>query len=904
MPITAMRLDTEERPFVLDASRLEAVSAAAVEAGEMSRDQATRLCGGSVGVAAMNVSSIALAPWSMLVLGQVGVLEAIARAVPTYLIADDREHLAKDLDRAERAIQLKKHLTALRELVADRLANGKWTTLPRISVDKQTGGSLALAPHLESLAESVESMKSSSDFVWIEDRPLSLSRLPTLVNIGDVAAYLHKANIIDEAKFWSVDEKLRAIGYAFLPVPTVQIAKNVLLAPIKEGSLVETPELAKWRSWYAQEVLRLEHAKQAPEPDKDGRISGEPRHVLNMFAAARDVLGLLWTDPHRSIDDKRIMSEWVWRCLRFESTPSLPWSNESVERRIDLMATVIVHAADLPLLAMFSGDDRPELVYGPYINWLTSSVLENRCIIDPVLENSFARQLSALLVPHLDDGQKKSEDEKSANAFMLSLYRRYLELFPIRWRELPIDMSDLSLPDPTVIAQYIRLPNPHREQLGTWLEELISALRIEFDPLTAAKRCCALPLELPEEFYADLNTAMCAEYGVSGPAHALVCLRALKNSDDNKEKCQTLMRSFTEGLNRHSKMMAAFLRKGAQQSARSQSWCRVHPVIAMALLCVWADCLALLMVAKNVDPDGAAEIIKGSEPSDLTCALHDSSVEPCFLDVLMRASETTIAGAMVSRLLQIVALDEVPGDVRERILGTIGHTGEDTWFPRLEIAFPRRSDPDGSWFGTDVVRAVVESASQPVAALFSERDCDRIVEVITSNELNSDHPFITVALLSVIDFSALSVNSVSAVAQHIDKVLRLYLDKLTDFEVTRAHAIKAEALGVLGDTNGMLAEIRSLASSMASRHGYGKAVDHSQKDLILLFEMTIAFVRRVTGSREDKAAMLARLVEAITLSWPKALHGSIKFLDRMIEMLPASAAIAIWPVLLRIRSVR
>ena len=58
-----------------------------------------------------------------------------------------------------------------------------------------------------------------------------------------------------------------------------------MAAPIAKGVLAETPELTKWRCWYAQEVSHLGLANQAPEPDEDGRITGEPRYMLDMLAA-------------------------------------------------------------------------------------------------------------------------------------------------------------------------------------------------------------------------------------------------------------------------------------------------------------------------------------------------------------------------------------------------------------------------------------------------------------------------------------------------------------------------------------------------------------------------------------------------------------------------------------------
>lgn len=167
-----------------------------------------------------------------------------------------------------------------------------------------------LSHHLQSLVEIIDAVSAAlSTVVWVEDRTLSRSRLPSLVNILDIASDLQQRGAIDARKYWSLDQQLREMGVAFMPIPVAQIAGDVMAAPIAKGVLAETPELTKWRCWYAQEVSHLGLANQAPELDEDSRITGEPRYMLDMLAAARNVLGVIWSDTASSNEDKRARSD-------------------------------------------------------------------------------------------------------------------------------------------------------------------------------------------------------------------------------------------------------------------------------------------------------------------------------------------------------------------------------------------------------------------------------------------------------------------------------------------------------------------------------------------------------------------------------------------------------------------
>lgn len=387
------------------------------------------------------LTALALQSWTLVRLAHAGLLEPIARALPTYITGTERDEMRASLATLDRYNGVRRDLTELRELVADRLDSGSWTTLPSApSTDARR-----ISDHvLLSLAEIIDSASAQATTnVWIEDRAMSRTRMPLLLSITDIADHLLQKGIMDARQYWDLDRRLREMGVVFMPIPVSQIASDVLAAPVVDGVLVETPELSKWRRWYAQSVDHLALSNQAPEPDQDGRIAGEPRYLLDMMATARNVLAAIWSDMSKGDDDKRARSDWVWTCLRFETSPALPWSNANDETRRNLMSTVLMHTADLPLMARLDTDRLPSEAHHPFIDWFVQAVLHNRCTVDPALGDAFARRLASLIAPQLDP-ELNGLDDSASRDYMAQVYRRYLELFPESWRDRIMSHFDLA----------------------------------------------------------------------------------------------------------------------------------------------------------------------------------------------------------------------------------------------------------------------------------------------------------------------------------------------------------------------------------------------------------------------------------------------------------------------------
>lgn len=1071
VPADALTIGTDQHPLDLIPNRVEAACRRAIVAGHLSQAVAAEFLSADQADAhaqpATAITALVVQPWVLVRMAQASILEPIAKTLPVYILAAARKDFAANIAIAERQTTMRRRITALRELVAERLSSNSWTTLAHQAAAK--GDKRAkTAPHVRCLLEIMDSVNAgTATSIWAEDRTMSRTRLPALLNIVDVADDLLKRGFIDAKRHCAINADLRQMGCAFMPLPIPVIAEDVERASVADGLLVESPELTHWRCWYAQEVERLAFANQAPEPDDTGSYTGEPRHLLNMMAAARDVLAAIWSSTKTTHEDKVARSNWVWTCLRFETSPALQWTTKSDEAQLTLMATVMFHTADLPLVSALNFDRLPEEARQPYMDWFVQNVLDARCAVDPALGETFARQLAVLLVPQLD---RDTEDRSALDAqnYMKLVIGRYLELFPDKWRDrilshcdlaeklgaasvmvlnigevsipasdietaisdaaskvtpdcpvpvelslgdgekatltvrrettghllaeiavgeesahlnaflvavtlsdpterlealqavpgaldlpkeqlsatlheiafLPtlterivrqktafdlefvrrldrardqlthkqsIELSDLSLPAPEALAQYLRLNDLYRPQAGSWLEEVTAALVSDRGIETAVRRLGAVPFDLPDAFVKRIANVEVKLDQISSAAHARLYLKAWTKSDGPSERRNQLLDVFLDRLEAQSKVMASLLWKGVRQLGRSEAWKRLHPAIAYTLLWVWADRLASSITSTAVDTDKASQIIRRSEPVDLTHMFAADDQLPWCRYGIFDIGEVGVMAAMVADVLPSIESENLPAKLRSRLLSTIGTEAKGIWYPKIDLAFPV-TIVSAQWTTKDVITAVQASNITPVMKPFGERSADLYVQALIAEPVLPQNPFLIPGMLASSNLTILSADTVTTLAVYLEGLLKDYASVADDPSYRHAQCIRAACLGVLNDAAELDSTLARIASAYHSKHGHEKSgyvIDPSQsslhRDLAQLVEMVVAASRCRPGNATAKVAAMAATFEKIPEAWPGARLGLIDLLDRMTDMLEAKLVAALWPSLLKLR---
>ncbi len=496
---------------------------------------------------------------------------------------------------------------------------------------------------------------------------------------------------------------------------------------------------------------------------------------------------------------------------------------------------------------------------------------------------------------------------RQKDAFDLEFVRRLDRVRDQLTHKQSIELSDLSLPAPEALAQYLRLNDLYRPQAGAWLEEVTAALVSDLGIEIAVRRIGAVPFDLPDDFVNLIANVEVKLAQISSAAHARLYLKFLAKSVVPSEQRHQLLVVFLDRLEAQSKVMASLLWKGVRQLGRSEAWKRLHPEIAYALLLVWADRLASSITSTAVDTDKASENIRRSEPVDLTHMFVADDQRPWYRHDTFGIAEGGVMAALIADVLTSIDCKALPADLRGRVLSTVGTETSGVWYPRIDLAFPVGVEP-ATWTTKDVVAAIEASGVAQVMKPFGERNADRYVQALMAEPVSPQNPFLVPGMLAGADLSALSAETIMALTAYLDGLLRDYASVADDPSYRHAQCIRAVCLGVLNDGTEIDATLARMASSYQLKHGHQKSgyvieVSQSQlnKDLAQLVEVVVAASRHRPGSATVKVAQMAETFEKIPKSWPGARLGLIELLDRMPDMLEAQLVAALWPSLLRLR---
>ncbi|MBM6595338.1 hypothetical protein [Microvirga pudoricolor] len=438
VPPEALPIERTDEPGSLDAGVVRWLLDEAYRGGHLGRDQverAIRMLDGQSASAASGGTSAALSPYALGNLARKGILEPIARAVPVFLAQADAERFDRQLDEAVHECALREQVSSLLAKTADRLACNSWRTMPRTpeADDEKT---LRLPPHLRCVVETLEAQRLARGLFWIEDRALSHNRLDGALHLLDVIKHLRERSVISEERGERLLQKLREVGYAFMPLALDTVVLKIEAAAVDNGGLIETPDLADLRAWFAQEVGRLGYVDAAAQPAENGPIAGEVRRFLDLISCARDLLSRIWINRTATLEEKQARANWAWTCLRLEQAPTLPvWGNSDASGYH--VALTIAHTLDIPLLSSLNSDEFGTEEWRDFVDWFVSNVLRPKAKADPKLGDAVTDILASMLDRLLErtSDLNNPDMERALAATLAKVAGEFLDLLPREWSE-------------------------------------------------------------------------------------------------------------------------------------------------------------------------------------------------------------------------------------------------------------------------------------------------------------------------------------------------------------------------------------------------------------------------------------------------------------------------------------
>lgn len=436
LPEAAVPVESPDTPGELSAPAVRALIERAFQSGHLDRhraDEACRLLGAAEAEVRDVEAGVVLGRLSATRLAGARILSQVARGTRIYILATEAETLRRDVEGAVEERRLRGHVSDLRHLLAERLADGRWTTFERGPDAEEDGPTIPA--HVRCLLESISTQRHGPSLLWIEDRALSRATSLRLLHLPDVLDLLRDRNAVDVVRREHLLEEARRGGYAWLPYDFDAFLTAVEAAPVSGAVLVETPALAVLRKSAAWDTTLMRHLDITPERGPDGHIVGEARRLLDAWGIARDLLARIWEDADGSEDVRRARSDWVWANLRIDRFEGLP-ADASVETRRHLRAMHLASLLDLPLLGSLGNKAKPLSSWKGYVAWVFDAWANPQAEADSRLREDVANIVGGHLSGLLERPEAVSDAEAQAvRISLLRLVREYLVLLPEAWAD-------------------------------------------------------------------------------------------------------------------------------------------------------------------------------------------------------------------------------------------------------------------------------------------------------------------------------------------------------------------------------------------------------------------------------------------------------------------------------------
>jgi hypothetical protein len=256
------------------------------------------------------------------VLAEAGLLEQACSAFRVHAQKWFLEQAEREVDAAARGEKLARSLASVRSRVSQSILSGRIvTTAPAQFSQQDEKPGRSLSPLELCLADSLSTPTSDNSVVWIDDRYLSSFEASSggkIVGIVEILDALLNSSLIPIDFYYDRLLRLRASNMMFLSIEPEEVRYHVLRAPIRNGSLVETPALSIFRRYLGKALLLDRHLKIG---NLLKELAGRPDEIsflMNIRRLCEAVIIADWSDPNTPIEVCRARSSWYWSRLRVE----------------------------------------------------------------------------------------------------------------------------------------------------------------------------------------------------------------------------------------------------------------------------------------------------------------------------------------------------------------------------------------------------------------------------------------------------------------------------------------------------------------------------------------------------------------------------------------------------------
>lgn len=196
-------------------------------------------------------------------LDHVGLLDVLAQSVQAIFVhLDVAEQTQAILRHAEHADELLNSIEQIRSAIATAIASGRVTFCRRHVSREPTGAEdedpLGTSPTLDLLADLAGVHVGIADDRFLNKLPFwtdAAGRTARSASSLDVLGALYASGRINSEAHWIARHKLRRAGFYAVPLDADELLYHLLHASVRNGAIVETPELAAIRESLALPLI-------------------------------------------------------------------------------------------------------------------------------------------------------------------------------------------------------------------------------------------------------------------------------------------------------------------------------------------------------------------------------------------------------------------------------------------------------------------------------------------------------------------------------------------------------------------------------------------------------------------------------------------------------------------------
>ncbi|WP_419783317.1 hypothetical protein [Maridesulfovibrio sp.] len=358
----------------------------------------------------------------VLSLAKMGLLDIVASNFNVNM--SDAEYLSVKsyVDGANEDLALGEWVHSITERVNRKIESGTYRPIAVSAYSEHINNSIENGHYdVAALEELVSYSFPDSSFLWCDDRFInSYQRMNDAVTVSclDALGALRHYSAISEEKYYASILKMREGNFRYIPLLSDELVFHIKKAQIKEGRLVETPELRILRKYLnaclhdSEDFQSVNQPKNAPNPH--GEVGFFVQHNRGIQTSVIEI----WGEEESSIEEKQLRSNWIMDNLHVESFFVMPEKiNDEEEKEFSFAALMYSGfiGQSISLCSVKRGGE--QTLCKEFLEWLYHYILKQRVDTNSGLLDEISHYTAKLA--YKEDYLSKEHD-----------YVKFIEAFP------------------------------------------------------------------------------------------------------------------------------------------------------------------------------------------------------------------------------------------------------------------------------------------------------------------------------------------------------------------------------------------------------------------------------------------------------------------------------------------